>query len=255
MKPFVLALLALVVLSAPAFAAKKPKRGPDVLVVGDASEEMPEEFRPAPGRPVHYVILGAAERTLGASIAGEPQPDRAVLEKEVIRVLETQGFVRTQIGGPMPQLALVITWGSANLMIDDFEETDDEGETITSSLVWNRREISSLVGAYKANQRLLSSSDAEAINDAARQDRLYLMIAALDAMALVNKEKKLLWRTRISIESLRNSLPESLSVMLASAAPYFGRDTELPVFVDDNVRRKAEVHIGTPVVVPSDDKK
>lgn len=255
MKSFVLALFALTVLLSPGFAAKKPKRGPEALVVSDAIEKMPEEFLPAPGRPVHYVILGSAERTLGASIAGEPQPDRAVLESEVIRVLATQGFVRTQIGGPMPQLALIITWGSANLMIDDFEETDDEGETFTSSLVWNRREINFLVGAYKANQRLMSSADAEAINDAARQDRLYLMISAFDAVALVKKEKKILWRTRVSIDSLRNSLPESLNVMLASAAPYLGRDTERPVFVDDNIRRKAEVHIGTPVVVPSDEKK
>ena len=62
--------------------------------------------------------------------------------------------------------------------------------------------------------------------------------------------KKLLWRTAISIESRRTSLPENLSVMLASAAPWFGRDSEMPVFVDDAARRKAEVHIGTPVVVP-----
>jgi hypothetical protein len=97
---------------------------------------------------------------------------------------------------------------------------------------------------------MLSGYEAEEINDAARQDRLYLMVAAFDALALAKKEKKLLWRTRISIESRRTSLPESLTVMLDSAAPYFGRDTELPVFIDDNLRRKADVQIGTPVVVP-----
>ena len=230
--------------------AAKAKRGPDVLVVGDSARAIAEDLIPSPDKPVHYLWLGSGERALGAVWAGERQPDRTTLENEVIRVLGTQNFQRTQIGGPMPQLAIVVLWGSANLMIDEIEETDAAGETSTSSLVWNRREIAQLVGADKANRKMLSGSEAEAINDAARQDRLYLMIAAFDAMALAKKEKKLVWRTRISIESRRTSLPESLTVMLNSAAPYIGRATDLPIFVDDNLRRKAEVQIGAPVVVP-----
>ncbi|HEY1110761.1 MAG TPA: hypothetical protein VGE76_19065, partial [Opitutaceae bacterium] len=94
------------------------------------------------------------------------------------------------------------------------------------------------------------SSEADAINDAARQDRLYVMVGALDAQALAKKQKKLVWRTRMSIESRRTSLPESLTVMLNSAAPYFGKSTDLPIFVDDNLRKKADVQVGIPVVVP-----
>ncbi len=236
-------------LGADTFAAK-PKPGPHVLVVGDIMPTIPAEFVATADKPVYYVLLGAAERTLGAAWANEPQPDKATLEKEVIRILATQHFHRTQLGGHMPQLAVVVTWGSANLMIDDINDTNDAGETTTSSLVWNQREIAQLVGADKANQKMLMSSEADAINDAARQDRLYVMIAALDAMALAKKQKKLVWRTRISIESRRTSLPESLTVMLNSAGPYLGRSTELPVFIDDNLRRKADVQIGTPVVVP-----
>jgi len=247
--------LTLVVASMSVGFAAKAKRGPDVLVVGDAASEVAEDFIPTPEKPVHYLWLGSGERALGAVWAGERQPDRASLEKEVVRVLGTQNFHRTQIGGPMPQLAIVVLWGSANLMIDDIEETDDAGGTTTSSLVWNRREIAQLVGADKANRKMLSGSEAEAINDAARQDRLYLMVAAFDAMALAKKKKKLVWRTRISIESRRTSLPESLTVMLNSAAPYLGRSTELPVFIDDNLRRKADVQIGAPVVVPPTAKK
>jgi hypothetical protein len=95
------------------------------------------------------------------------------------------------------------------------------------------------------------SSEADRINDAAREDRLYIFVAALDVDALAKrKEKKLVWRTRISIESRRQSLPDALQVMLKTAAPFFGAATELPVFVDDADRRKTDVQIGTPVVVP-----
>jgi hypothetical protein len=72
---------------------------------------------------------------------------------------------------------------------------------------------------------------------------------ALDTAALLQKKRVLAWRTRISIDARRTSLPESLRVMLASAAPYFGTRNDLPVFVEDADRRKAEVTIGTPTVV------
>ena len=197
-----------------------------------------------------YIVLGIAERNLGTPWAGEPIPDKKVLEAELERTLASQHFHRTQIGGPMPQLALVVTWGSASLDIDEISDTNDAGETVTSDLVWNRREIADLVGAYKVRDKLLLSTEADALNDAARQDRLYLMIGAFDALALAKKQKILLWRTRISIESRRTSLPESLAVMLESAAPYYGRNSDVPLFIDDNLRKKADVQIGIPVVVP-----
>ena len=237
----------------PAAAPPKPKPapGPEVIVVADAPSTLPEEFRPSPGKPVYYVVVGSAERTLGAATAGEPQPDKAALQREVERALASQGFLRTQVGGAIPSLALIVTWGSANLVVDDLTETDPAtGETSTSSVVYNRREIAQLIGADKARRRILSSSEADAINDAGRQDRLYLFIGAFDALALAKKQKKLLWRTAMSIESRRTSLPEALPLMLASAAPWFGRDTAMPVFVDDAARRQAEVHVGTPIVVP-----
>jgi hypothetical protein len=40
-----------------------------------------------------------------------------------------------------------------------------------------------------------------------------------------------------------------MRVMLASAAPYFATETDLPKFIEDADRRKAEVIIGTPTVV------
>ena len=236
-------------------AAEKPTPGPDVLVVSDAWIDE-AELRPAPEKPVYYIILGRIERTLGAPVAGEPQPDPALLEREVERALASQGFVRTKVGGPMPALAIIINWGTANLIVDDLVATDSgQGESSAGTVAYNQREIAQLVGADKASRKFLSESEAETINEAARQDRLYLLVGALDIQALAKEQKKLLWRTRISIDARRHTLPDSLAVMLASAAPYFGRETEKPVVVDDAGRRNAEVIIGTPTVVPESPKE
>jgi len=65
----------------------------------------------------------------------------------------------------------------------------------------------------------------------------------MEAESLRVKKRKLIWRTSISIESLRNSLPEHLGLMIAEAGPYFGHETERPIFRDDDDRR-ANVKLG-----------
>ena len=233
-------------------AESKRKPGPEVLVVSDVLLTPPEAARPSKENPIHYIILGGGERTLGDAYAGEKMPKRDDVARALVGVLEAQGFRLTKLGGPVPQLAIVFTYGSANLSTVDLNDTDPAtGETTTSTIAFNHREIMALVGADKASRRLLMSSEADRINEAAREDRLYLFVAALDVDALAKrKEKKLVWRTRISIPSRGYWLPDTVGVMLKTAGPYFGVATEMPVFLDDADRRKTEVKVGTPVVVP-----
>ena len=89
--------------------AAKPKKlsGPEVLVVSDLLVEESRAPRPTPGKPVYYFLLGGMERTLGDSIAGEPMPKDEQMKREIVTALATQGYRRTQLGGPMPTQALV----------------------------------------------------------------------------------------------------------------------------------------------------
>lgn len=251
-----LALLAIMVLPTAKLSAWSffgPERDPQVLIVSDAAKEIPPEAVPAPGKPVYYIVLGAQEYGLGGSTAGEVMPPREQVEEAVAEVLAKQGYLRTEVGGPVPALALLISWGEARLETWEYDETDLEtGETVTHMGAFNAREIRRLVGADKVERHLLSFRDADEVNEAAREPRLYVLVAALDVEGLRQKKKNLLWRVRMSIPSLRNSLPDRLSLMLASAAPYVGRNVERPVFVDDAMRRRAEVELGTLEVVESD---
>jgi hypothetical protein len=244
---FALSLAAVALLSA---GAKRPE-GPEVLVVSDiVAPGDPARLRPAKDRPIHYVVLGGGERTLGDAWAGEKMPDKAALTAEIQRALSSQGFTLTQVGGPKPDIALLFSYGSANISSIEISDTDPTtGETTTSTIDFNRREIAQLVGAFKADRKLLMTSDADRINEAARDDRVYIFVAAFEVESLLKKKPVVLWRTRISIPSRRHSLPEAMRVMLASAAPYFATETDLPKFIEDADRRKAEVHIGTPTVV------
>lgn len=254
----------LAVFVAPAAGAPKP---PHVLIVSDVLGDVPDSLRPQPGKPIHYVIIGKVENDLGTPIAGEPRADPAVIEREVVKVLASQGFLPTAVGGPMPALAILITWGSAVLDTSEISMPPLPQPSFgapadptalppppppdTVLLAYNQREIASLVGADKANRNLLDSSRLAAINDAASTSRVYIFIGAFDIETMLKKkQRKLLWRTRMSIPSTHHSLPDSIGIMLASAAPFLGREVAAPVFIGESDRRKAEVQMGTPYVVP-----
>ncbi len=238
------------------FAASKPREGPEVLVVSDVVDPASPSLRPTKENPVYYIFLGGTERTLGDPIAGEKMPDRTALLKEIVGALNAQGFVPTRVGGPRPQIAILYSYGTASLSTYDLEDTDTEtGDTTTTTIAFNQREIRDLVGAFQAERHMLMMSEADRINEAARDLRLYIFLAAFDVEALARKEKKILWRTRISIDSRRRNLPDSMHVMLTSAAPHFATTTDRPTFIEDADRRHAEVRIGTPTVVEEGNAK
>lgn len=258
--PLWLALLAVVAASAAETPKKAPKPPPkpDVLVVADSFKEFRDVARPAPGHPIYYVLLKVQEYTIGSSTANEPMPTPQEFERLVESALASQGYIRTQVGGPVPSIAIIAAWGEAKLETweyqDDSQSADSDAGPTTVTGSFNSRQMLQLAGANKPGAQTVSLAEADAIREAIVEDRLHLFIGALDFESLRHKKKKLVWRVRMSIPSLRNSLPEAMSLMLTSAGPYFGREMDAPVVVDDALRRKAEVEIGAAQVIEFDAK-
>jgi hypothetical protein len=222
---------------------------PDVLVVSDAltGGEAPPE--PTADNPVYYIFLGGTEQDIGGSIAGIPSPTAAQMREVVARELARRHSIETQLGGPLPQLAVILAWGTAAL--DTFEQYDSEtGES--TNIAFNEREMRRLLGFTKVQPRPFRKSETDHLNDALNSDRFYILVAALDAMALRQREKKLVWRTRISIDARRTDLVKSMGVMIASAGPFFGRHEDRPVVVDDMLRKNTQVDVGEATVVGTD---
>jgi hypothetical protein len=242
-------------------AAEKPAKPaplPEVLVVGDAGLGVtPEMARPMPGKPITYLIVGGVEKNLGDAVVNLKLPDAATVRGEVTKALASQGYVEAREGGPKPQIAILFSWGTANLVTLDADEltpppppgvSPGNPQEALGVLQFNRREINQLIGADKADRHWLGALEGDQLNEAYRNDRIYVTVAALDVAAAARKERRLLWRTRISLD-WRDHAAGSFSVMLASAAPFFGLNTARGVFVDDALRRKAEVEIGPTRVI------
>ncbi len=91
---------------------KKSGKGLEVLLASDAVPS-PDGFRPKPGHPVYY-LLGQTRLTLGDAVAGVKLPDNAVVENAVVAELTKQGFVRTDVGGPLPSVYIMAVVGDSN---------------------------------------------------------------------------------------------------------------------------------------------
>ncbi len=234
------------------------KRGPAVLVVSDTFNRPLEETRPDRENPIHYFLFDGMQMDIGGSVRGADMPSKEDLGRLIHETLESQGFRRTQVGGPVPEIVVIYTYGTA--VAEYYEWDEDEIDTETGEVAgtttyteyMNGDDMMRLVGAARARSRSIDSITANEINAALNSSRVYITLAALEANAFREGKHKIIWRTRMSIDSNRRQLPDFMNVMLASAAPFLGAETDVPVFMSDNDRREIDVQIGDLQVVEED---
>ena len=292
MKRIIFLLASCLLALAPAMGADKPAagskvpRGLEVLIAADAIAS-PEGFRPEPGHPIHYVF-GQSRLTIGDPVAGVKLPEPAAVEQAVTAELAKQGFARTKVGGPMPELFILAIVGDANFeeptsdpaemepyialvnqrrIVQDHPEAQSNPDLL-EQLIYNeairiryqqslrladKPKIEALLGATKVTRAVKNGTmmpdAADRVAWAAYENRYYVSVNAFDAAKYAKKEKVLLWRTNLFID-WRNDLALALPAMLAQAGPLFGTDVAVPTFVDDRDRKKADVKIGEATVVP-----
>lgn len=93
------------------------------------------------------------------------------------------------------------------------------------------------------------SAKNEFLVDQAESDCYYVVASAYDFASVGTQVKQLLWRTRMTVNALGVSQPQSLPKLIASAGPYFGKEmTEAEVLMEHAVP-EGKVQIGTPTVV------
>lgn len=118
MKNLLLSVLCGCLLGSPLMAASVP-RGTEVLVTSDAIPS-PEGFRPKPGKPILYV-LNQTRQSLGEAVAGVKLPPPEVIEKAIVAELAKQGFVKAEVGGPMPGIVILAVVGDSNFSEPPFD--------------------------------------------------------------------------------------------------------------------------------------
>jgi hypothetical protein len=77
----------------------------------------------------------------------------------------------------------------------------------------------------------------------------FVIASAYDYAAMSKGNKLLLWRTKMTVNSLGISMTESLPSLIVSAGPYLGREMSEAAIISKQISREGHVRIGTPTVV------
>jgi hypothetical protein len=75
-------------------------------------------------------------------------------------------------------------------------------------------------------------------------DSYYVIVSAFDHTSLLQKRPVLLWRTRMSLSAVGNSMKETLPILVNTGGEYFGRETKQSVSLGKRIKRGHSVDIG-----------
>jgi len=211
---------------------------------------------PNPEQPVYYVAVNAGYHDFGDSIAGDKLPAPHDMVRIIARVLASQGYLPADDGHPATQ-CILFAWGTLYPV-----RVPSPWDPNLPSVQLNRTATVRFLGGDKiglAPEHPDPSYDfallpgltrfnpnAEAIASVAGDDLYVVALAGYEFPVAQPKHLKLLWRTKISCPACGLVLADTLPTMVSIAAPYIGRSTAVPMWVNAANRFKPDIKIGNP---------
>jgi hypothetical protein len=195
---------------------------------------------PTPDSPITYLSLAAGFKPRGEAIGGEHPPAPEQLQKAMKDSLANAGYVEATAPNDKPTLAIVFYWGSHNRIDPEqaqlFPELARQYELERARLIGGVSFLKRVANIYQFGEWLSDRTpDIEFLRYQAADDLYYVVASAYDFAELAQNKRQLLWRTTMTVNANGVSMRESLPTLIATATPYFGRETEEP-------------HIGSPKI-------
>jgi hypothetical protein len=207
-----------------------------------------------PSNPAYYVAQSAGFRQWGSQSGGEKTPPAAELERAMKKSLAANGYLSADEPAQRPSIVLVYYWGSHNKLdretAANFPELAAKYQLERATLVGGKK-----YAAQIAYQMEWGSSPAdnttvkEYLRYQAADDLYFVVASAYDYGSAARNEKKLLWRTTMTVNSVGVNMMESITPLIATGAPFFGRETKEPEIAARRISRDGRVEIGESKVI------
>jgi hypothetical protein len=206
-----------------------------------------------PENPVYYVAQNAGYKQLGWTVGGEKPPPAEDMERAMSRALATNGFLPATTGHPAG-LVLIYFWGSHNKPDPDiareFPQLAAKNQLERAILVGGRQFASGVAFSMEWGETLADRmGKAEYLRDQAAEELYYVVASAYDYQALAHGERKLAWRTTMTVSSTGLAMRETLPPLVASGAIYIGREMTEPEIGSRRISREGNVQIGPATVI------
>ncbi len=218
---------------------------------------------PTPDHPAYYFPKVIGYNEIGAVAGGAKKPLDAPTIHLLAQALAAQGYLVTQVNGdkldPPPSLILIFKWGQVNA-VNYIEHnvqvpgTNPNSDTDPGIDVpeYDKPALKTELMFIGAQKELTPGADEEKINQydsAVRDPRYFVTVTAYDFDAFYRQHKAIaLWVSRMSVPQGRFDLAAALPTLVSSGAPFFGRETDKPKWLDVPEGAQGKVDVATPVV-------
>ena len=218
---------------------------------------------PTREQPAYYEIFAAGYQQEGGTIREHPPPPTELLEA-MVKSLQLAGYAPATPDHP-PTVMLVQHWGSHNRVDDVVLEEIDPTLAVKNfarraKLIGGEALASALAKAYEQDlmsppgfssgsfSRLAQLRDSSPtmrfLLDQARDDVYFVIATAYDYAAMARSERRLLWRTNMTVNARGVSMKQTLPSVIATATPYFGRETKDALAIAARALPEGKVELG-----------
>ena len=223
---------------------------------------------PSPSAPVYYKALNIGYRDFGAAIGGDKRPAPEEMIRTIVQVLATVGYLPAD-AQHRPTQWIVFTWGTLYpkiLLKWDPRVPDAINQLPDANVQINHTQMLRFLGGEKLGlvsqhpddfevesllryqSRFAFDSSTKAIWGVVGGDLYMVALAGYEYFETEPKHPKLLWKTKISCPATGLVMADTLPTMVVIAAPFIGRATSLPVWVNAADKLKPRVRLGNPKV-------
>ena len=241
--------------------------------LSEAGKKLPEV---TPEHPAYFQLRVSGYREVGDTPAGEKTLKAEEIEPTLVRALATSGY---QPAKPdrAPSLLVTYRWGTHNLIDPDNPDRSQAVRNILDRalLVGGEKFAGDLGAAYREaavfapisknlppevreftdpiNLLKMRDSKTRFLVERTTDDIYFIVAAAYDYKAFMEHRLVLLWRTRVTVTSQGVTQGQTLPTMIATAGPFFGKETDGAEIIGRHTIPRGHVEIGTPTVVkPAD---
>lgn len=223
--------------------ASKPRI--DMTVYSELTElgrTLPEA---SPENPAYYVAFNNGYQPMGSNPTGEQPPIAGEIETLLQRVLAQRGFLASGDAGPPPTLALFYHWGShSGVSLAESLAEPEMGKLRNRDVLQRAKLVGGPAYAEKLAQEM--SGNLVRVNRSARENHLryqlendlyYVLVSAYELGSLTQGQRRLVWRTTLTVNDQGVSMQETLPPLIASATDFFGRDTKESLALQRRINR------------------
>ncbi|HWA24172.1 MAG TPA: hypothetical protein VG734_00760 [Lacunisphaera sp.] len=201
----------------------------------------------SPSTPAYYVMQSQGYQPMGSNPVRENPPPKEVIDELMQRVLEARGFLPVRDPTKTPTLAIIYYWGShSGLDVQDVMENPALMDLRNRDILQRAMLVGGRGNAAKYSRQIaygvpLSERQAreEHLRYQIHNNLYYVVVSAYDYESLSLGQRRLVWRTTMTVNDRGLNMDETLPPLIVSATDFFGRDTGETMALERRINRRS----------------